>query len=163
VLAGTHSRHVEYPIHAELYRARPDVQAVVHTHPPHATAFSALRTPLRPLSHEACLFVPPDVPRFSETTDLIVTADLGRAVARTLGDGWAALLENHGIVTAGASVGDACFRALALERAARVQLLAGGRERTWTPDAEALAKRARIYQPRARASAWAYLGRRLGR
>jgi L-fuculose-phosphate aldolase len=163
VLAGRHPRHVEYPIHAEILRARPDVQAVVHTHPLHATAFSALRVPLRPVSHEACLFVPPDVPRFARTTDLIVTAELGRAVADALGRGWAVLLENHGIVTAGATVGDACFRALALERAARAQLLLGGREQAWTPDAEAMAKRERIYQPRALGAVWAYLARRARR
>jgi L-fuculose-phosphate aldolase len=139
------------------------VQAVVHTHPEHATAFASLRVPLRPLSHEACLFVPPDVPRFSETSDLIVTAALGRAVARALGPAWALLLESHGIVTAGASVAEACLRALLLDKAARVQLLAGGRERAWTSDEEALAKRERIYPPRAQANVWAYLTRQLTR
>lgn len=162
VLAGRRPRHVEYPIHAEVYRARGDVQAVVHTHPQDATAFSALRVPLRPLSHEACLFVPPDVPRFGQTSDLILTAELGRAVAKTLGPGWALLLENHGIVTAGETVAEACVRALLLDRAARVQLLAGGREAVWTDDEEALAKREHIYHPRALASVWAYLVRRLG-
>jgi L-fuculose-phosphate aldolase len=43
VLAGRHPRHVEYPIHAELFRARPEVQAVVHTHPLAATPCSASR------------------------------------------------------------------------------------------------------------------------
>lgn len=163
VLAGRHPRHSEYPIHAELYRARADVEAVVHTHPPHSNVFSSLRVPLRPLSHEACLFVPPDVPRFGETSDLIVTAELGRAVAKTMGAHRTLFLENHGIVTAGASVPEACFRALLLDKAARVQLLAGGRETVCTGDEEALRKRARIYQPGAIASAWAYLVRRLGK
>jgi L-fuculose-phosphate aldolase len=163
VLAGTRPRHLEYPIHAEVYRARPEVRSVVHTHPEHATAFSALRVPLRPLSHEACLFVPPDVPRFSETSDLIVTAALGRSVAAALGAEWALLLESHGIVTAGESVADACLRALFLDKAARVQLLAGGREQTWTSDEEALRKRARIYAPAAQANVWKYLARRRNR
>jgi L-ribulose-5-phosphate 4-epimerase len=163
VLAGTRQRHLEYPIHSEIYRARPDVQSVVHTHPEHATVFSALRVPLRPVSHEACLFVPPDVPRYSETSDLIVTAALGQSVARTLGAQWALLLESHGIVTAGPGVADACLRALMLDKAARVQLLAGGREKTWTSDDEALIKRDRIYSPRGQANVWAYLTRSLAR
>lgn len=162
VLAGRRPRHVEYPIHTELYRARPDVRAVVHTHPPSATAFSALRVPLRPVSHEACLFVPPDVPRFTVTTDLILTAELGDAVAKTVGPGWVALLENHGLVAAGETVGDACVRAVLLDKAARMQLLTAGREQAWTRDGEALRKREHIYHPRAMASIWAYLVRRLG-
>jgi L-fuculose-phosphate aldolase len=163
VLAGRHPRHIEYPIHAELYRARPDVNAVVHTHPPFATAFSALRTPLRPVSHEACLFVPPDVPRFTETTDLILTAELGRSVAKCMSSEWAVLLESHGIVTAGQSVADACVRALLLEKATKVQILAAGREEAWTTDEEALRKRDHIYHPRAMASIWAYLDRHMRR
>lgn len=163
VLAGRHPRHVEYPIHAEIFRARPEVQAVVHTHPLAATPFSALRVPLRPVSHEACLFVPPDVPRFTETSDLIVTAELGAAVTRRMGSTWAVLLENHGIVTAGESVADACIRALLLDKAAGMQLLTAGREQVSTDDDEALRKRERIYHPRAMASLWAYLVRRLGK
>lgn len=163
VLAGRHPRHIEYPIHAEIYRARPDVHAVVHTHPSFATAFSALRVPLRPISHEACLFIPPDVPRFTETTDLILTAELGRSVAKAMGSAWALLLENHGIVTAGEAVADACIRALLLDKAARIQLLTAGREQVWTRDEEALSKREHIYHPRAMAGIWAYLGRQARR
>lgn len=161
VLAGRRARHIEYPIHAEIYRARRDVQAVVHTHPPHATAFSALRVPLRPLSHEACLFVPPDVPRFSRTSDLIRTAALGRAVARRLGQAGALLLENHGIVTVGESPADACVRAVLLDRAARIQLLAAGQERRWTPPAEARRKREHIYHAQALQEMWSHLVRRV--
>ena len=73
VLAGTASRHVEYPIHTELMAARPDVGGVVHTHPVHAIAFGALGRPLRALSHEGALFTPPDVPRFTRTGDVIST------------------------------------------------------------------------------------------
>ena len=58
-------RHIEYPIHTEVMRARDDVQAVVHTHAPWAVAFAATGRPLRPISHEGALFVPPDVARFT--------------------------------------------------------------------------------------------------
>lgn len=160
VLAGRLPRHSEYPIHAEVYRRRPDVGAVVHTHPPHCNAFSALRVPLRPLSHEGSLFVPPDVPRFTETSDLIITAALGQRVAETMGAQWAVFLESHGIVTAGVDVAAATFRALLLDKAASIQLLAAGREQIWTSDEEALRKRARIYHAGAMTSVWLYLRRR---
>ena len=52
---------------------------------------------------------------------------------------------------------------LILEKAARVQLLAGGREQTWTADEQALAKREHVYSARGQANVWAYLTRRLGR
>jgi L-ribulose-5-phosphate 4-epimerase len=162
-LAGDLPRHSEFPIHTEIYRQRPDVRCVVHTHPPYATAFSAVDAPLRPVNHEGTLFAPA-IPRFVQTTDLIVTQALGQAVAKTLGDHNAVLLKNHGIVVVGRSVEEACVTAVVLEKAARMQLLARGYgEVQWTPEAEALQKQARIYQPEALALMWAYLLRKLTR
>jgi len=160
VLRGPHPRHSEIFIHAEVYRARPNVGGVVHTHPVAATVFSSLGVPLRPIMHEGPNFVPPDVPRFTETTDLIVTPALGRAVARTLGDRPALFLVNHGIVTAGASIEEATVNALLLDKIARAQLMVpGGTPRLWTSDDEALVKRKRIYSPEALASRWSYYQR----
>src|SRR5882724_8198954 len=65
-LAGELPRHVEFPIHTEIYRQRPEIQCVIHTHPPYATAFSAVPEPLRPVNHEGALFVP-TLPRFTQT------------------------------------------------------------------------------------------------
>ena len=73
VLSGEGARHSEYPIHTEIMAARPDVGAVVHTHPPHAVALAASGQPLLPVSHAATMFVPPAVPRFTDTADLILT------------------------------------------------------------------------------------------
>jgi L-ribulose-5-phosphate 4-epimerase len=162
-LAGELPRHAEFPIHTEIYRQRPDVQCVVHTHPPYATAFSAVDEPLRPVNHEGTLLAP-TLPRFVQTTDLIVTPALGRAVAETLAGYSALLLKNHGIVVVGKSVEEACITAIVLEKAARMQLLArqyGNIE--WTSDAEALQKKARIYQPQAFEQMWDYLLRKLSR
>lgn len=161
VQAGSRPLHLEWPIHAEILRARPDVNAVVHTHPIHATTFGALETPLRPISHEGARFAPPDVPRFRQTSDLIVTPDLGRALAATLGDRNAVLLRNHGIVTAGPDVATACLLAICLERACRTQLLAlatGLPIHESTPE-DALAKRARLNSPGSFQTAWEYLRR----
>ncbi len=159
VLAGTGRRHLEFPIHTEIMRARVDVNSVVHTHAPHAVAFASLERPLRPISHEGTIFVPPDIARFTKTGDLILTRELGQAVAETLGVRNAALLVHHGTVTAAETVEAAVVAAILLERACRKQLLAmaAGELRTWSSDDEALAKRRRVYSPE---QVWAYLVRK---
>ncbi len=104
-------------------RARPDLNAVIHTHAPHAVAFSSLGKELVPVNNEAGYFYK-RLPVFSETTDLIVTPERGKAVAKCLGDRNALLLRNHGIVAAGRTLEEAVWVALKLERACRVQLMA---------------------------------------
>jgi len=161
VLRGRLPRHSEVFIHAEVLRARPEVNGVVHTHPVPATVFSSLDVPLRPIMHEGTNFVPPDVPRFKETSDLIVTPALGRSVARTLSDRPALFLVNHGIVTAGESIEEATVNALLLDKIARAQLMVpGGVPKVWTSDEEALVKRKRIYNAQSLESRWAYYQRR---
>src|SRR6516225_1084547 len=123
VLSGEHPRHVEWPIHIEVLQARPDLGSVVHTHPPHSIALAAAGQPLLPVSHAGTLFVPPAVPRFTRTAELIVTHELGQDVANTLAHLHALFLVNHGIVTAGATVPDAVIRAILLEKAAHQQML----------------------------------------
>jgi L-ribulose-5-phosphate 4-epimerase len=120
---GAMPRHNEVFIHSEVLRARPDIQAVVHTHAPHAVAFSSLGRELVPVNNEAGYFYK-KLPIFSETTDLIVTPERGKAVARCLGQRQALILRNHGIVAAGRSIEEAIWIALKLERACRVQLMA---------------------------------------
>lgn len=161
VLEGEGRRHLEYPIHTELMRARPDVHAVVHTHAPWSVAFAATAEPLRPISHEGTLFVPPDVARFTETGDLVTTPQLGESLARTVAERNVALMVHHGIVACGGDLPTAVFNAVFLERACRANmrtLMAGG-PKTWSSDEEAVAKRGHVYVPQA---AWDYLARRLG-
>jgi L-fuculose-phosphate aldolase len=163
VLAGDGRRHVEYPIHTEVIRARPDVGAVIHTHSPAAVAFGALGVPLQAFSHEATLFTPPDIARFTESGDLILTHELGASVARTLADRNACLLVNHGIVVAAADVPTATVTAYLLDRACRMQLAvmsAGGHPTASAPQ-EALAKRDHCYSAPMLHGAWDYLVRRL--
>ncbi len=165
VLVGDHPRHIEWPIHTEVMRARPDVSGVVHSHPPHAIALGASGRPLRAISHAATMFVPPDVPRYTRTGELIVSAEMGADVALSLAAQPACLLVNHGIVTAGAGVRDAVIRAVLLENAARQQMLTealGGVSRS-SPDDEALRKRATVWSEGQVAAMWAYLVRRLER
>lgn len=164
VLAGKGRRHSEYPIHTEIMRARPDVNCVVHTHAPHAVAFASLAQPLRPISHEGTFFVPPDIARFTKTGDLILTPELGQAVAESLGSRNALLLVHHGIVTVGADIQTAVMGAVILERACWKQLLAmaAGELATWSSDEEALSKRGHCYSPELVRQAWTYLVRRVG-
>jgi len=162
VVRGKRPRHSEVFIHSEIYRARPDVCAVVHTHPVASTVFASLGVPLRPITHEGSYFVPPDVPRFTETTDLIITPTRGKAVARTLGTHSVLFLVNHGIVAVGATVEEAAVNALLLDKAARAQLLLPGAvPRHWSADEDALAKRARVHNPTGIADRWTYLLRKL--
>lgn len=163
VLEGDGRRHAEYPIHTEIMAARPDVGAVVHSHAPHAVALASLGVPLRPISHEGTLFTPPDVPRFTTTGDLILTSELGAAVAETLGDHRAVFLVNHGIAVATEDVPSAVVTAVLLERACAMQLraMAAGEIVHWSDDAEALAKREHCYPPALLAQAWDYLVRAL--
>lgn len=163
VLEGDGPRHVEWPIHLEVMAARPDVGAVVHSHPPHAIAVGAAGVELQPVSHAGALFVPPGVPRYTRTAELIVTRDMGRDVAEALGDARALLLVNHGIVAVGATIPDAVCAAVLLEKAAHQQMLvsAFGGARRWSDEAEALAKRATVWSPAAIGALWDYLARTL--
>jgi ribulose-5-phosphate 4-epimerase/fuculose-1-phosphate aldolase len=164
VVEGEGRRHAEYPIHTEVIAVRPDVGAVVHTHAPHAVAFAALDVPLRAISHEGTLFVPPDVARFRKTGDLILTAELGADVAGALGDRNALLLVNHGIVAVGPDVPTAVLTAILLDRACRLQLtaMAAGEPRRWSSDEEARSKREHCYSAPLLRQAWDYLARRAG-
>ncbi len=144
-VAGHMPRHIEVFIHSEILRVRSDVQAVVHTHAPHATAFSALGRPLRPVGHDGAMFCD-GLPVFSETSDLIVDQQRGKAVARALADKNALMLRNHGIVTVGRTIEEATILALFLERACKAQLMVeacGGATHVSTSD-DATAKKGRI-------------------
>ena len=152
---------IEYPIHTEILAARPDVGAVVHAHPPYAIAFMATGAALRPISHDGTLFVPPDVPRFTETGALIRTPELGARLAAVLGERRAALMQHHGIVCVGRDVAEAVMTAALLERSCRLQLLAesGGGVATWSPDDEALVKRETCWSDAQLRGGWEYLTR----
>jgi L-ribulose-5-phosphate 4-epimerase len=163
-VAGHRRRHGEWPIHSEVFRSRPEVGAVVHTHPTLSTVFGSSDHPLEPVTHEACLFVPPDVPRYDETTALIVTKDQGAGVARALGAHKALFMRNHGVVIAAATVEEAVFTAILLEKACRANLAAlGAQPYSVTTPEEAAFKRQQIYHEQNLQAAWDYFARKLER
>ncbi len=119
----TPGAHLETVMHLETYLARPDIGAVIHTHPEYSIALGATRCGLELLSHDGLLF-PDGVPVFDGTAGLVTTPDDARGVARALGPGRAVLLRNHGILVAGPDISWAVLTAITLERAARIQFVA---------------------------------------
>jgi ribulose-5-phosphate 4-epimerase/fuculose-1-phosphate aldolase len=163
VLAGEGSRPVEYPIHTEVMKERPDVGATMHAHPTYAIAFMATGEPLRPISHDGAWLAPPDVPRFTETGNLIRTAELGQSLAHRLAGRSAVFIPHHGVVTVGIDVPHAVMTGVLLERSCRLQLLAqgGGGLATWSSDEEATAKREVCWPDKQIVAGWEYLVRRV--
>ncbi|HWI35658.1 MAG TPA: class II aldolase/adducin family protein [Burkholderiales bacterium] len=116
-------------IHGEIYKARPEVTAVVHNHSPSVIPFSVTNVPMRPIYHMAS-FIGDGVPNFEirdleKGTDLLVkTPKLGAALAKTLGKSPAALMRGHGSVTVGENIARAVGRSIYLEQSARLQMQA---------------------------------------
>lgn len=118
---------VERYIHGQIYRARPEVQAVVHSHSPSVIPFGVSRTKLRPIYHMGSFLyggVPVfDIRRVRENNDLLVRDNvLGRALARSLGSATCVLMRGHGMTVVGANVPEAVYRAMYTEMNARLQL-----------------------------------------
>ena len=126
VNGGGGKPYLERFIHAEIYRARPDVGAVVHSHSPAVIPFGVTPTPLRPLYHMTAFLRGP-VPVFDirdaagDSDMLIRDAALGRDLAAALGRGCAVLQRGHGSTVTGATVPQAVYRAIYLEMNARLQ------------------------------------------
>jgi L-fuculose-phosphate aldolase len=123
VVAGTARRHSEVYIHSEIFKARPDVNCVLHTHPPYAIALSASGRPLKALSQPGALFRD-DLGLYGDTINLIRTHAMGAGVARALGGRRGVLLKNHGVVVATGSIAETVISTIMLENAAMIQLTA---------------------------------------
>jgi HCOMODA/2-hydroxy-3-carboxy-muconic semialdehyde decarboxylase len=119
--------YLERFIHAEIFRARPDVGALVHSHSPGVIPFTVAKTPLRAVYHMAS-FLGDGVPVFeirttggAETDMLIRDSKLGKALATTLGNNTIVLLRGHGAVAVGSNVKTAVMHAVYTEVGAKVQ------------------------------------------
>ena len=133
---GGGRRHSEVFIHSELYKARPDVNSVIHTHPTYAVALSATGQALEPISQPAVAFAD-GLPYFTRAIDLVRSQDLGAAVAKALGQHKAVLLRNHGAAIVGANVEEATILAIMLDNACQIQLAtmaAGGIGEKFSPE-----------------------------
>lgn len=125
----TRQSYLERFIHGEIYRARPDVMAVVHSHAPAVIPFAASSVPLRPIYHMAS-FLGRGAPvfdirsRFGPTDLLVRNHDHGRALAEVLGESAVALMRGHGYVTVGPTMAIAVYEAIYTQLNAQLQQLA---------------------------------------
>ena len=118
--------YLERFIHAEIYRRRPDVNAIVHSHSPAVIPFSVTSIPLRAIYHVSS-FLGAGLPVFDirdiagDTDMLVRNSGLGAALATSLADKPAALMRGHGSVAVGKTLQLAVFYAIYLEMNARIQ------------------------------------------
>ena len=135
------SLFLERFIHSEIYRARPDVMSVVHTHSPGVIPYTISQVPLRAVFHNAA-FLAAGAPvwdirkDFGETDMLVRNAAIGKDLALTLADRAVVLMRGHGDVAVGPSVKLAVFRAYYTDVNARLQSQAialGGEASYLTP------------------------------
>ena len=155
VKAGGPPVYSERFIHSEIYRARPDVMAVIHSHSPTVIPFSVTQVRLRPVATTAS-FLSPAVPVFemresAGMTNLLVDdTERGKTLAAVLGAHPVALMRGHGDVVVGPSVRRAVSRAIYTEINARLQLQAvmlGGPITFIAPDEAALMEKGRDAAP----------------
>ena len=165
VLQGDGLRHLEWPLHTELMLARPDIDVVAHSHPFHATVFSASTATIGPYSNEGVWFEQEGVPHFTLTSDLVNTRELGQRLAEAMGPAEAVLLRNHGAAFVGSDVKAATLAGIFLEKAAKLQLalLSAGLPYEEPDPEEIHQKRLTIYPERARNNFWMYFNRKLDR
>ena len=148
LVAGTARPHSERYIHSEIFRVRPDVNAVIHTHPVHTVAFSATTQKMKALNQGGAIFKNA-MPVYQDTINLIRSKEIGRGVAEALGPHNVVVMRHHGIAMAGASIAEAVVLCVMLEEAARIQLLAvaGGLDPWEFPDADVASLRANLMRP----------------
>ena len=109
--------------HSWLYRARPDINCIVHTHAPYVSALSMLEVPLEIAHMDACLLYG-QVAFLKKWPGIPVGNEEGEIISKAIGDKKAIMLSHHGLLVAAGSVEEACILGVMFERAARLQLLA---------------------------------------
>jgi ribulose-5-phosphate 4-epimerase/fuculose-1-phosphate aldolase len=112
-----------FAIHSQVHAARPDVVAAAHSHSLYGKAFSSLGRTLAPLTQDACAFFEDHV-LFDDYTGVVNDLSEGKRIAAALGTKKAAILQNHGLLTTGHSVDEACWSFVTMERSCQAQLLA---------------------------------------
>jgi L-fuculose-phosphate aldolase len=109
--------------HLWVYRAKPHVRAIMHTHPPYVSALSMIGVPLAVAHMDTSLFYE-DCAWLPEWPGTPIGDEEGRLISEAIGDKRSILLAHHGQLTAAATIEEAAILAVSIERAARLQLLA---------------------------------------
>jgi ribulose-5-phosphate 4-epimerase/fuculose-1-phosphate aldolase len=157
---GTARPPLEFPLHAEIYRARPDVRVVMHTHPKWSTLLTMVGVPFRPVFPQGALLG--DVPVLDSPLS-VNTRDMGARAAAVLGTGPALLLKSHGAVVVGADIVECFALAIYLEENACRQYMAMQIGSPYVfSDAEQEACRARLGSPALFRKAWDHYRVKLG-
>ena len=158
----------ERVIHGEIYKARPDVNAVVHHHAPAVMPFCMTGVELLPLCHTGATMgekVPfwDQSEEFGDTNLLVVKPEEGASLARALGDNWTVLMRKHGATVAGISIQQAVFRSVfgCLNAQYQLQAMLIGKVGTLSRGEVRAAGGANL-MPRGMARAWEYWTLRLG-
>ncbi|HEX7019054.1 MAG TPA: class II aldolase/adducin family protein [Gemmatimonadaceae bacterium] len=162
--------YAERYIHGCLYRARPDVRAVCHNHSHAVIPYAVSGQSIRPVMHMASV-IGDEVPvwdirdEFGDTDLLVTNDEMGRSLARCLGERRAALMRGHGGVVVGGSLREAVFTAIYLQLDAelllRARLLGDGTVNYLTPGEVRLASQT-LLQPLSQDRAWEYWSARAG-
>jgi len=111
-----------FAIHHQIHLARPDVDAACHSHSIYGKAFSTLGKSLDITTQDACVFHD-HISLYSDFGGVVVGAEEGRRIAKSLGSNKAVILQNHGILTVGKTIESAVAWFIMLERACQVNLL----------------------------------------
>jgi L-fuculose-phosphate aldolase len=161
VVSGSGMANPANRFHSWIYRARPDVNCIAHTHPIHASALSLLERPLRVAHMDSCMLYD-EVSFLKRWPGLPVGNEEGELIAAALDRRRAVLLAHHGLVVAASTVEEACVIAVQIERTARMQLLAEAVGEIQDVDPQ-LAQEAHdwILQPSRSRATFGYLARRV--
>jgi len=122
VLIGKKKPPGERFIHTEIYRRRPEIRSVAHTHPVACIALSTVGKVVSPVWSHSTMFR--NAVSLLDYSGQIDTPKLGDEVASVLGSGRSVFLRGHGIVTVGASIQETCVDSVYLEKTAHLQIMA---------------------------------------
>lgn len=123
VVGTDHKINPAIRFHMWLYRAQPELQCIIHTHPPYSSALSIIGQPLVVAHMDTAMFYD-DCAYLAEWPGVPFSDDEGRIISEAIGNKKSILLAHHGILTTGQTIEEATYLAVLLERAARMQLLA---------------------------------------
>ncbi|KAI2626188.1 class II aldolase and Adducin domain-containing protein [Xylaria nigripes] len=112
-----------YMIHSAIHAARPDVNAVAHSHSLYGRAFSALGRPLEIISQDTCVFYN-DIAHYDSFGGIVLGPEEGERIVEAMGQKKAAILANHGLLTCGKTIESCVFWFTSLEKCCHAQLLA---------------------------------------
>ncbi|KAI1323376.1 class II aldolase/adducin domain protein [Xylariaceae sp. FL0255] len=112
-----------FAIHSEIHKARPDVTAACHAHSVHGKAFAAFGRELDMITQDSLRFYKSHSV-YRDFRGVVNDGEEGRRIAKALGNGKAAILQNHGLLTVGSSIDEAAFWFMSLDKTCHAQLLA---------------------------------------